>query len=414
MDFPFRLPLLLDGATGTNLYERGLPAGECVEQWVAQNPSAILELQGAFVRAGSDVLYAPTFSANKEKLSHYGLREQVAELNAQLVALSKQAAADAKGKAVLIGGDMSPSGLFVEPFGETSFTELIAIYSEQAAALKAAGVDYFALETMMSLTDIRAAVIACRKQQLPIFVTITVDENGMTLTGATALSCLIVAQSMGVVAFGLNCSNGPEQMLEIIQQIAPYAQIPLIAKPNAGPPDPLVPGKHALSPEQMAEQCAPLLESGVQILGGCCGNTPAHVAKLRALVDGFDFSSVQVDKEDTSLVFANETQTFFLLPDAIEVSEPLECSVDMVDELLELSEGSLDVICVRVGTPDDAYQFSLNAHMAKLPVMFLSDNEIALKTALMLYQGRALVDCGSDMDDKVLQSIAAKYGAVVY
>lgn len=408
-NIPIRLPIVLDGATGSNLIARGLPAGVCVEEWILDNPDVLIGLQREFIESGADIIYAPTFSANRVKLSHFGLEDKVGEFNTRLVELSKKAAG---GKA-LVAGDISPTGEFCEPFGDMSFTEMIDVYTEQASALKEAGVDLYVIETMMSLAEIRAAVIACRKFKLPIFVTVTVDEHGRTLTGATALSCLICLQGMGISAFGLNCSHGPDKMAEIMAELNRYSKIPLIAKPNAGQPD--EDGNYNLSPEEMGKDFLPLLENGARIFGGCCGTTPKHLSEIRRAVDGFDFSAVpQAEKESTDLILSNETQLFFLAADGLECSEPLTCGVDMADELLDLSETSLDVITIELISPDDAYQFSQNAHMARLPVMFSSNNEKALKSALLSYHGRAMIDSNCDLPEETLKAVAGKYGAVIY
>ncbi|MEG0614854.1 MAG: homocysteine S-methyltransferase family protein [Oscillospiraceae bacterium] len=408
MKFPFKLPLLLDGATGSNLIARGLQTGACVEEWVIENSEIAAKLQQEFILAGSDVIYAPTFSANRAKLSQYNLEEKVEEFNKKIVENSKKTAA---GK-VLVAGDISPTGEFVEPFGDLTFLELIDIYFEQAKAQKAAGADLFAIETMMSLTEIRAAVIACKRCDLPIFVTVTVDEYGRTLTGATALSALISLQGMGIAAFGLNCSCGAEEMAEIIKELTPFSSIPIIAKPNAGQPD--EDGNYGLSPKKMAEEMEKILENGATILGGCCGSTPEHIAEIRKVLDSFDFKKVSVEKQDLSLILANETQVFYLSADGIELSEKLTCSVDMADELLEISDTNIDAISVEILTQDDGYQFGLNAHMAKLPVIFSCDNEQALSAALMYYNGRAMVDKNSAIPEEILKKIADEYGAVTY
>lgn len=408
MNIPLPLPILLDGATGSNLIARGLPSDVCVETWILENPDVIIGLQKEFIAAGSNIIYAPTFSANRAKLEHYDLGGKVVEYNTRLVALSKKAA---DGKA-FVAGDISPTGEFIEPFGELSFSEMVDIFTEQAGALKDAGVDLFVIETMMSLAEARAAIIACKKFDLPIFITLTVDEHGRTLTGATALSGLVSLQGMGISAFGMNCSNGPDKMADIIKEIAPMAKIPLITKPNAGQPN--EDGKYELTPEEMAKDIIPLLQNGVQILGGCCGSTPAHVAALKKALDGFDFSTVSIEKQDTHLLLANETQVFYLSADGIESSEPLSCSVDMADELLDLSDTNIDVITIEILSEDDAYQFSQNAHMARLPVMFKSDNADALKSALYMFHGRAMIDSSSDISQEELLEIASQYGSVVY
>lgn len=412
MDTEFiKLPVLLDGATGSNLMKRGLPTGVCVEEWILDNPQVLIQLQKEFLQAGSDVIYAPTFSANRVKLEQFGMEDKVKDYNIRLVGLSKQAVNES-GKSALVAGDISPTGEFTEPFGEMTFKEMTEIYKEQAEALNEAGADLIVIETMMSLTEIRAAVFACREFKKPVFVTITVDEHGKTLTGATALSCLISLQGMGISAFGLNCSYGADKMADIIKEITPYAEIPVIAKPNAGQPD--EDGCYNLTPDKMARDTQQLLKYGVKILGGCCGSTPDHIKALRKTIDDFDFSSVKTEASNEEVILANENQVFYLSNDKIESSEPLKCSVDMADELLEISDTNTDVITIDVETTDDAYAFSQNMHMARLPVMFRSDSEAALREALFYYNGKAMVDSHTSIDSEILKQISDEYGALIY
>ncbi|MBR5519136.1 MAG: homocysteine S-methyltransferase family protein, partial [Clostridia bacterium] len=152
------VPVILDGATGMNLQKAGMPAGVCPEQWVLEHPDVLRALQRAFVQAGSNAVYAPTFGANRVKLKKYGLENRLAEMNRELVALSRSAV----GEGVAVGGDMTSLGLFIEPFGTTSFEEVVEIYREQAEALEAAGVDFFIVETIMQLFEARAAILAIR------------------------------------------------------------------------------------------------------------------------------------------------------------------------------------------------------------------------------------------------------------
>ena len=168
-------PLILDGATGTQLQKRGFTGGMCAEQWVLEHPDAILEIQRAYVDAGSNVLYAPTFGANRVKLEENGIFNQVEEYNIRLTELSKQAA---DGRA-WVAGDIAPTGKFLYPMGDASFEELVEIYTEQAAALEKAGVDLFVIETTMTLPEARAALLAVKSvSSRPVFVTFTCDESG--------------------------------------------------------------------------------------------------------------------------------------------------------------------------------------------------------------------------------------------
>lgn len=198
-------PVILDGATGTNLMEAGMPIGVCPESWVLENPQVLLDLQRRYVEAGSHIVYASTFTGNRIKLEEYGLQERLEEINTQLVALSRQAVGDQ----ALVAGDMTMTGQQLFPMGELLFEELVDVYKEQASVLAKAGVDLFVVETMMSLQECRAAVIAIREVcDLPIMVTLTYNEDGRTLFGTPPETAVVVLQSLGVDAIGVNCSTG--------------------------------------------------------------------------------------------------------------------------------------------------------------------------------------------------------------
>lgn len=203
-----RFPLILDGATGTELQKRGYTGDMSAEQWVLENPDSIVDIQRGYVEAGSNVLYSPSFGANRRKLEEHGIFNKTAEYNRRLAALSKEAA----GGRAWIAGDISPTGMFLAPLGEASFEELVDIYTEQAAGLEEAGVDLFVIETMMTLSDARAAVLAVRSvSDKPIFVTFTCGDTGRSLSGTDVTAALTVLQGMGISAFGLNCSAGPSR-----------------------------------------------------------------------------------------------------------------------------------------------------------------------------------------------------------
>ncbi len=393
--------LLLDGATGTNLYLRGLPEGVCVEQWVLEHPESIMGLQREFAAAGSDAVYAPTFSANRIKLSHYGLGDQTADLNKALVKLSKEAA-----PGCLIGGDISPTGTFIEPFGNQTLDALVECYAEQAKALYEAGVDFFVIETMMSLSEARAAVLACRDFGKPVFVTITVDENGRTLTGATLENVVVVLQELGIVACGVNCSCPPAKLTAYIKAAGEVAKIPLIVKPNAGMPDPDRPGKYDMTPEKMAADMKQLVESGVRIIGGCCGNTPAHIAALREMLDAAGIPAV-TPREITDILLADESKLYRLDPENITFSEEFACDEDLLDNLMDALDDEADCALVRVDTVEEAHTLMTEAAQVRLPVCIVSEDTEALERALYLYNGRALVQTSLDYD-------VSRFGAVKY
>lgn len=204
-----RRALILDGATGSNLQEAGMKMGVCPEQWVLENPKVLLQLQKEYVAAGTDILYASTFTANRIKLAEYGLEDKLVEMNHKLVALSKEAA----GEQAYVAGDISMTGQQLYPIGDMQFEELVDIYKEQVMALEEAGVDLYVVETMMSLQECRAAVIAIKEcSQRPIMVSLTYEETGRTLFGSDPATAVIVLQSLGVDVIGINCSTGPDKM----------------------------------------------------------------------------------------------------------------------------------------------------------------------------------------------------------
>ncbi|MBQ5972711.1 MAG: homocysteine S-methyltransferase family protein, partial [Oscillospiraceae bacterium] len=261
--FAFDRFTLLDGATGMNLIRAGMPAGVCPERWIAGAPEALTALQRRYAAAGSDAVYAPTFGANEVKLKKFGLADGLEALNARLVAVSRAAV----GEGVAVGGDLSSPGVFLRPFGPLTFEELTAIFRRQAAALAAADVDFFAAETLMSLSEARAAVLAIRSvSDKPVLVTMTFGENGRTLSGETPAACLAAVQALGADAFGVNCSVGPDKVLAFMRPMAEIACVPLAAKPNAGTPRTAPDGSvyYDVTPESFAAHAADFAGIGVR------------------------------------------------------------------------------------------------------------------------------------------------------
>jgi methionine synthase I (cobalamin-dependent) len=405
MSFPFELPMLLDGATATNLSECGMPGGVCVEKWILEHPEPLLKLQRAFIAAGSRAVYAPTFGANRACLKQYGLENEVTELNRQLVALSQSVA---KPAGVLVGGDISPTGLFVPPYGKADFDDIYDIYREQIRALDEAGVDFLAIETQNSLADMRAAVLAARTTNLPIFVTVTVDQSGHTMTGGSLLPAVITLQAMGVDAIGLNCSFGPGPMLEQIESILPYTSIPIIAKPNTMREEPR---KAFLLPDEFANEMRALLHAGVKIAGGCCGATPEHIRALAQAMK--DTTPQELQEEPDSDAAAIESEAFFL-GDNIVFSEPIPCTSRLGENLIDLDDERVTAALVEVTSLDDAKLLGESSAMTRLPIAVHCDNLPVLDAALRYFQGRLLIDSDCLIETELIEPLATKYGAIIY
>ncbi|MEG1779024.1 MAG: homocysteine S-methyltransferase family protein [Oscillospiraceae bacterium] len=402
MNVRIPLPLLLDGATATNLIQAGMPSEQCPELWMLDNPDILIGLQESFINAGSDLLYTPTYTTNHEKLNEYDMDNELVRFNKELAQITKLVAGNK-----LVAGCLSSINYEAEPFGDIPFMDIISLYADQAFALKDGGVDLLVCDSLTSLAQCRGAIIGCRQTGLPVMVTISVDEDGQTSDGCTALSAMIVAQSLGVTAFGLSCCNTPLSLIKPISEMIPYAKIPLIARPNAGTHG------NIISPEEMAKEMRPLLELGVQIIGACCNSTAAHIAKLRELIDTFNFASVKLEKvPDDIIIMCSDTEAYFL-DEMFELSDEITCRLDMSDLFLELEQSCFHVACIVIDSIEDAYTFCMNSHMLRMPVAFLSDNEEALEMALLMYNGRAFIDARSSIDEDILNNLAAHYGAVI-
>ena len=273
---------LLDGATGSMLRAAGMPAGVCSESWILSHPQLLLDLQRAYSAAGSDVIYAPTFGANRVLLGHHGLQGEVSALNRDLVQLSREAV----GTEALLAGDMTTTGQPVTPGDDNAYAALLEIYREQAEALLIAGVDLFAVETMMGVTECMAAVEAIRSLcDVPILCTLSVYSDGKCYFDGTVFEAAEVLQALGVDAIGVNCSTGPDQLESVVRALHEMTDLPIVAKPNAGMPKILETGEavYSMQADTFAAHMGQLVEAGASLIGGCCGTTPEYIGALRGL-----------------------------------------------------------------------------------------------------------------------------------
>lgn len=274
--------VLLDGATGSNLMRVGMPRGVCTEAWIAENPQPLLDLQRAYVEAGSQIIYAPTFSANRYSLARHGLQDRMQELNHTLVQLSKQAA---DGRA-LVAGDMTTTGIPLEPLGTMKYDELFEIYAQQAAALYEAGADLIVIETMLGIDETAVALEATKSVcKLPVMCSMTVQADGGLYFGGRCTEAVQTLQALGADAVGINCSLGPEQLVSIVRNMKAEAQIPLLVKPNAGMPVISDEGEaiYPMDAESFAKHMQVLVEHGANLIGGCCGTRPEFIAALKKM-----------------------------------------------------------------------------------------------------------------------------------
>lgn len=273
-----RGPVILDGATGSNLRASGMPVGVSSEQWVLEHRPVFLELQRAYVDAGSMILCAPTFSANRLSLKNFGLEERVGELNTRLVALSKEAA----GGRALVAGDLSSLGRPLEPVGDMPYGTAYDVYREQMEALAEAGADLIAMETLMGSEEAVAALDAAAAIDLPVWCSFSAEADGSLMFGGNVWETAAMLEELGAVAAGVNCSVGPNQLESVIRAVREAVGIPVIAKPNAGLPvmDEKGQAHYSMGPEEFGRHMRVLRNAGAGVLGGCCGTTPEYIRAL--------------------------------------------------------------------------------------------------------------------------------------
>lgn len=275
--------ILLDGATGSNLFVMGMPRGICSEEWILDHPDVLVELQKAYVEAGSQILCAPTFGANRFNLSSHGLGAQVEELNHELVKISKKAV---DGKAY-VAGDVTAIVKMIGMSPEATYEKAMERYKEQMRYLVDAGVDVILMETMTSMDEAMAALEAAQQVcDLPVLCSMTIDADGSIYAGGHIFEAAETLQEMGADAVGINCSVGPEQLVSIVEGLNQRLHIPMIVKPNAGMPKISDTGEasYDMTPERFGRSMKVLLEKGAKIVGGCCGTTPDYIRELKKII----------------------------------------------------------------------------------------------------------------------------------
>lgn len=429
--------IYLDGATGSNLVKAGMPSGVCPEAWILEHKEVMLGLQKKYVKAGANILYAPTFTANRIKLKEYGLDDKMQSMLCDLVAISKEATREAE-HPVYVAGDLTMTGVQLKPMGTMELEELITVYKEQITYMVEAGVDLLVVETMMSLAETRAALIAAKEVcELPVMVTMTFEKDGRTLYGTDARTAAIVVESLGACAVGVNCSTGPAHMQQIISDMAAVTRIPIIAKPNAGLPALDENGNtcYSMQAEEFAEEMKLLVNAGATILGGCCGTTPDYIQAIHRTFG--EKAQVQVLRRADGIRYLTSermTVSFGLNGNFIIVGERINPTGKKLLQA-ELREGNMErvlqfaeeqekcgaqILDVNMGMSGiDEKTMMLRAleevgGVTNLPLSLDSSYVEVLEAALRNYPGRALINSISLETEKFekLLPLAAKYGAM--
>ncbi len=430
--------LYLDGATGSNLVKAGMPSGVCPEQWILEHQDVMLQLQKDYVQAGTNILYAPTFTANRVKLAEYHLEKNMTSMIRDLVAISKKAAESTPGHPVYVAGDLTMTGEQLKPMGKMELETLIDIYKEQILCLVDAGADLLVVETMMSLAETRAALIAAKEVcDLPVIATLTFEADGRTLFGTDAKTAAIVLESLGASAIGANCSTGPAQMESIISEMVSHTRIPVIAKPNAGLPflDENGTTCDNMEAEEFAEEMEVLVNAGATILGGCCGTTPEFIRQIHERF-GTDAKVAASRRPDGIRYLTSERIThsfglddgFFVVGERINPTgkkalqaQLREGSFEKVIQFAEEQDACgakvLDINMGMSGIDEKASMLRALEEVSgvtNLPLSLDSSYVEVLEAALRNYPGRALVNSVSLETEKFekLLPIVAKYGAM--
>lgn len=413
--------VLLDGAMGTMLQNAGLEAGAAPELLNIDKPELIEDIHRKYVEAGSQIVYANTFGANRYKLKNNSVKE--------IISAGISIAKKACGKKALVALDIGPIGQILEPSGTMTFEEAYDIFKEQIIAGKSADVIVF--ETMTDLYELKAAVLAAKENsRQPIVCTMTFEENRRTFTGCCVSSMALLLNGLGVDAVGINCSLGPSQLIPICKELLEWTDMPVVLKPNAGLPDPVT-GKYDVSPEEFAEQMKYAASCGVKIFGGCCGTTPEYISALKKALDGTEVRrrkalprsavctpsrTVVIDRPRIIGERINPTGKK-LFKEALRNND----TGYILNQAIEQIRAGADILDVNVGLPEiDEKAMMIKAvkeiqSVTDAPLQIDSTIPEVLEAALRIYNGKPIVNSvnGEESSLETVLPLVKKYGAAV-
>lgn len=415
--------VILDGGMGTMLQAAGVETGHVPELLNLENPGAIMDIHRQYVESGADIIYANTFGANRYKLS--GCGKTVAEVVSAGVANAKKTAA---GKA-LTALDIGPIGQLLEPAGTLRFEEAYDCYKEIVIA--GADADVIVIETMTDLYEVKAAVLAAKENSdKPVLVTMTFEENMRTFTGVSAECMVAVLEGLGVDAIGVNCSLGPEELFPVLDKICSLTVLPVIAKPNAGLPDPVT-NKFNVGPDEFAASAVRLANAGVKIFGGCCGTTPAHIAAVIEALSGEEYTQREVKRGSAvcSAVCCVEINQPRVIGERINPTGKkrfkealLAHDIDYIlGQAVEQIHAGAEILDVNVGLPGiDEKEMMVTAVKAiqgicDTPLQLDSTIPEVLEAGLRVYNGKPIVNSVNGEDESLdnILPLVKKYGAAV-
>lgn len=424
---------IFDGAMGTMLQQAGLAPGQCPELWNIENASVITDIHQQYISHGATIIETNTFGANRIKLQHYGLSDQVAKLNKAAVAAARAAA----GTAAKVAGSVGPTGKLIAPLGDLDFDEAISVFYEQISALDQAGIDYILIETIIDIQEIRAALLAAKAATAkPVICQLSFGADGRTVTGTDPETAAVILEAMGADIIGANCSLGPAQLLPIIQTLSASCSCPISIQPNAGMPE-LINGKtiFPMQPAEFGEWAPRLIEAGATYLGGCCGTTPQHIKAIAAAAQ--TASPLHRQTPPQGLALASRSKTVYISPSlptviigerinptgrkqlAAEIKSGQFLSVKK--EALEQVRAGAKVLDVNMGVPGIDQAAAMRQAVEELsmlvdvPLAIDTSDAAALEAGLKAYPGRALINSVSAEPERLelFLPLAKKYGAAI-
>lgn len=420
--------ILLDGAMGTMLQKKGMAVGTVPETLNIVKPDWIIDIHKSYIEAGSMIVYANTFGANRYKMENTGYT--VDEL---ITAAIKNAKKAAENTDTLVALDIGPIGQLLEPTGSLSFEEAYEIFKEEVIAGNDA--DVIVIETMTDLLETKAAVLAAKENSdLPVMCTMTFEENMRTFTGCSVSAMCMTMQGLGVDALGVNCSLGPKDLLPIVEEISKWTNIPIIVKANAGLPDPVT-NTYSVLPKEFAEICHEMLKFGAKVMGGCCGTTPEYIKELKQMLDiALKNGKLTKPEHKRELAICSPLKTVIvdqprIIGERINPTGKKRFKQALKDndmdyilsQAIEQVEAGAEILDVNVGSPDiDEKEMMVKTVKAlqsivDVPLQIDSTKPDVIEAALRVYNGKPIVNSVNG-EDKVLDAIlpiVAKYGAAV-
>lgn len=418
--------LIFDGAMGTMLQRAGLEAGGLPEVYNIEHPDTVLSIHKQYVDAGADVITSNTFQANAFKIKGSGYSVQ--EIIKSGVALAK------KSGAKYTALDIGPLGQLLEPMGTLKFEEAYELFKEQLIAGEKAGADLVLFETMSDLLEVKAAVLAARENtSLPVFATMTFQEDGRTFVGCDPVSAAVTLSGLRVDALGVNCSLGPGQLMPVIDELIAHSRVPVMVQPNAGLPS-IRNGETAydITADEFSGYMKTIAEKGAAILGGCCGTTPEYISKTKSVISDVPYIKPESPRE-TAVCSGTKTVIFdggvTLIGERInptgkkKLKEKLRAQDFgyLVGEAISQKDAGADILDVNCGLPEIDETATLTRAVREiqaavnLPLQLDSSDAAAIEKAIRAYNGKPIINSvnGKAESMDAILPIAAKYGAVV-